>query len=85
MSRTYHGGERRIYVKGVRRQPADLRKLARALIALAAAEADAAADHQAGRAGRSVGDGSAEGQQPSGDRVPKSRGRGSGKNSQEAA
>ena len=54
MSRTFHRGERRIYVKGVRRQPADLRKLARALIALAQAEVDAAADHSDGKAAQAV-------------------------------
>lgn len=43
MSRTFHHGDRRIRVKGVRRQPADLRRLAKALIALAQADAEAAA------------------------------------------
>ncbi len=52
MSRTFHHGknrDRQIRVQGVRRQPADLRKLARALIELARAEAEraAAADHEA--------------------------------------
>jgi hypothetical protein len=49
MSRTYHHGERRIRVRGVRR-PTDLRRLARALIELeynqAQAEAEAEAQHQ---------------------------------------
>lgn len=47
MSRTYHHGERRIRVRGIRR-PTDLRRLARVLIELeqARAEADAAAEHQ---------------------------------------
>jgi len=49
MSRTYHHGERRIRVRGVRR-PTDLRRLARALIELeysqAQAEAEAEAAHQ---------------------------------------
>ncbi len=51
MSRTYHHGERRIRVRGVRR-PADLRRLARALIELeyqqaqAEAEAEAEAQHR---------------------------------------
>lgn len=49
MSRTYHNGERRIRVRGVRRQPTDLRRLARALIELeyaqAQAEAEAEAEH----------------------------------------
>ncbi|HEY4810763.1 MAG TPA: hypothetical protein VIH71_06865 [Solirubrobacteraceae bacterium] len=48
MSRTYHHGERRIRVRGVRR-PTDLRRLARALIELeyqqAQAEAEAAAEY----------------------------------------
>ncbi len=49
MSRTYHHGERRIRVRGVRR-PTDLRRLARALIELeyqqAQAEAEAEVEHQ---------------------------------------
>lgn len=49
MSRTYHHGERRIRVRGVRR-PTDLRRLARALIELeyqqAQAEAEAEAEHE---------------------------------------
>jgi flagellar biosynthesis/type III secretory pathway protein FliH len=52
MSRTYHHGERRIRVRGVRR-PTDLRRLARALIELeyqqAQAEAEAEAEHQQAR------------------------------------
>ena len=48
MSRTYHHGERKIRVRGVRR-PTDLRRLARALIELeyqqAQAEAEAEATH----------------------------------------
>jgi hypothetical protein len=85
MSRTYHRGERRIYVKGVRRQPADLRKLARALIALAAAEADAAAEHRAGHTDRNVGDRGGKHQRPSADEAPKRRRPGAAKNGQEAA
>jgi len=48
MSRTNHQGERRIRVRGVRREATDLRRLARALIELAQAEAEAAAqaDHE---------------------------------------
>lgn len=46
MSRTYHHGERRIRVRGVRREPTDLRRLARALIDLAAAEMEAEAEAQ---------------------------------------
>jgi len=49
MSRTYHHGERRIRVRGVRR-PTDLKRLARALIELeyqqAKAEAEAEGEHQ---------------------------------------
>lgn len=50
------GRERRIRVRGVRRDPTDIKKLARALIELAAAqaEADAKADHE--RAKRTRGD-----------------------------
>lgn len=43
-----HRPERRISVRGVRRNPPDLRKLAQALIALAQAQAEA--DAQAGTA-----------------------------------
>lgn len=48
MSRTYHRGERRIRVRGIRRNDPDYRKLARALIELAQAqtEAEARADHE---------------------------------------
>jgi len=45
------GGERRIRVRAIRRDPPDIKKLSRALIALALtqaqAEADAQADHRA--------------------------------------
>ncbi len=40
-------GERQIRVRGVRRDPPDLKKLSRALIALAMAQAQAEADAQA--------------------------------------
>jgi hypothetical protein len=43
MSRTYHDGERRLRVRGVRRRPTDLRRLALALIELAQAQAEAEA------------------------------------------
>lgn len=43
MSRTFHHGERRIRVRGIKRDPADLRRLARALIELAQAQAEAEA------------------------------------------
>jgi hypothetical protein len=39
MSRTFHHGERRIRVHGVRKDPPDLRRLARALIELAQLQA----------------------------------------------
>ena len=41
MSRTFHHGERRIRARGIRQSPPDLRRLARALIALAQAQAEA--------------------------------------------
>ena len=44
MSRTFHHGERRIRVRGVRKDPPDLRRLARALIELAQLEAEAEAE-----------------------------------------
>lgn len=50
MSRTFHHGERRIRVRGIRRASPDLRRLARALIELAQAQAEtdaAAQDRQA--------------------------------------
>jgi hypothetical protein len=43
MSKTFHDGSRRVRVKGVRRSHPQLRKLARAMIDLAQAEAEAAA------------------------------------------
>jgi hypothetical protein len=50
MSRTYHNGERKIRVRGVRR-PTDVKRLARALIELeyqaAQAEAEAEAEQNA--------------------------------------
>lgn len=46
MSRTFHHGERRIRVRGIRRKDPDLRKLARALIDLVQAEAEAEAEEQ---------------------------------------
>lgn len=41
MSRTFHHGERRIRVKGVRRDQPDMKRLSRALIELAKAQAEA--------------------------------------------
>ena len=60
MSRTYHHNniERRIRVRGVKRNPKDLRRLARALIELAQAEAEAeaqAAHEHADAASRRLG------------------------------
>ena len=48
MSRTFHHGERRIRVRGIRREKPDLSKLARALLDLAHAqnEAEAEAEHK---------------------------------------
>lgn len=43
MSRTYHHGDRRIRVRGMRR-PTDLKRLARVLIDLEAAKAEAEAE-----------------------------------------
>lgn len=40
MSRTYHHGERRIRVKGVRRNPPDMKRMSRALMELAKAQAE---------------------------------------------
>jgi hypothetical protein len=44
MSRTFHNGERRIRVHAIKRDRADLKRLARALIELAEAEAQAEAE-----------------------------------------
>lgn len=44
MSRTFHHGERKIRVRSIRKDPPDLRRLARALIALVEAEAEAEAE-----------------------------------------
>ena len=48
MSRTFHHGDRKIRVRGIRR-PTDLKRLARTLIELEAAraEAEAEAEHSA--------------------------------------
>lgn len=43
MSRTFHDGDRRIKVKGIRR-PTDLRRLAKVLIDLEAAKAEVEAE-----------------------------------------
>lgn len=44
MSRTYHHGERRIMVRGVRRDQPDLRRVARAIVELAVMRAEAEAE-----------------------------------------
>lgn len=44
MSRTYHHSERRLRVRGIRQDPTDLRRLARALIDLGQAQAEAEAE-----------------------------------------
>jgi hypothetical protein len=51
MSRTFHHGERRIRVRGIRRENPDFSKLARALLDLAQAqnEAEAEAQHKQSR------------------------------------
>lgn len=46
MSRTFHHGERRIRVRGVRNDRPELRKFARVLIDLAQAQAEAEAEAQ---------------------------------------
>jgi hypothetical protein len=43
MSRTYRDGDRRIWVHGIRKDPVDLRRLSRAVIAFAQAQAEAEA------------------------------------------
>jgi hypothetical protein len=44
MSRTFKDSNRQIRVRGIRKDPPDLRRLARALIALAQAQAEAEAE-----------------------------------------
>jgi hypothetical protein len=64
MSRTFHDGDRRIRVKGIRR-PTDLRRLARVLIDLEAAKAEAEAEAEYRKRGaakrRKQSDGPSEG------------------------
>ena len=43
MSRTFRGDERRLRIRGVRRRPADVRRLARVIIELAQADVEAQA------------------------------------------
>ena len=53
MSRTYHHGERRIMLRGIRREQPDLRRVARAIVELAQMRAEAEAEAEHGRkAGR---------------------------------
>ncbi len=47
MSRTFHNNDGHIRVRGVRKDPPDLRRLARALIALAEAQAETEAEAEA--------------------------------------
>ncbi len=47
MSRTFHNNDDHIRVRGVRKDPPDLRRLARALIALAEAQAESEAEAEA--------------------------------------
>jgi hypothetical protein len=60
VSRTYHHGERRIRVKGVRRDQPDMKRLSRAFIELAKAQAEADAqrlkDDSSGNSGSSTSD-----------------------------
>jgi len=69
MSRTYHHGERRIRVHGIRKDPPDLRRLARALIELAQleVEAEAEAEHKKQNRGKKADPETAR-------RLPKSNG-----------
>jgi hypothetical protein len=46
MSRTFHHGERRIRIRGVRNERPELRKLARVLLDLAQAQAEAEAEKE---------------------------------------
>lgn len=57
MSRTFHRGERRIRVRQIRRDPPDLRKVAKTLIALAQAQAELEAQqsHTAPSTGKKAG------------------------------
>ena len=47
MSRTYHHSDNHIHIQGVRKDSPDLRRLARALIALAEAQAESDAEAEA--------------------------------------
>jgi len=49
MSRTYHHGERRIILRGIRRERPDLRRVARAIVELAQMRAEAEAEAEHGR------------------------------------
>ena len=54
MSRTFHHGERRIRVRGIRREHPDLPKLARALLDLAQAQNEAEAEAQHKQSARKI-------------------------------
>lgn len=55
MSRTYHHGERHIRVRGAPRDPVDLRRMARALIAMVQAQLEAEAQENARASNRKTG------------------------------
>ena len=55
MSRTYHHGERHIRVRGAPKDPVDLRRMARALIAFAQAQLEAEAQQNARASNRKKG------------------------------
>jgi hypothetical protein len=52
MSRTYHNGDRRIRVRGIKRKTPDLRRLGRALIEFAQQQAEIEAETEHGREGQ---------------------------------
>jgi hypothetical protein len=52
MSRTFHHGERRIRIRRIRKDPPDLRRLARALIELAQLEAEVEAQAESEKRSR---------------------------------
>jgi hypothetical protein len=55
MSRTFHHGERRVRVRGIRNDRPELRRYARVLIDLAQAQAEADAEQQQRRTEKVVG------------------------------
>ena len=76
MSRTFHHGERHIRARGIRQDPPDLRRLARALIALAQAQAEAEAEAEAQTASEGSGPGSAPATKSATSRGGAARGKG---------